>query len=104
RLVYVVVAAGALEYPRWQRRVVDTHAAAADLRAVEDQVVGLGADAARIGFELVDVFIARRRERMMHRVPASVLGVVLEERKLGDPEELEGVRVQQILFLRDRQP
>ena len=55
RLRLLVADAQPPEHPRLQRRVVDSDAAAADLAAVQHQVVGLRADRARIGLELVDV-------------------------------------------------
>ena len=35
---------------------MDTNTPAADLRAVDDDVVGLGADVGGVGFELAEVF------------------------------------------------
>ena len=64
---------------------VDTDRAAADLVAVEDQVVGLGEHLARVLVEERDVLGARHREGVVRRDPAA-LGL-LEEREVGDPEE-----------------
>src|SRR4029078_3444622 len=50
--------------------VVNTNRAAAELPAVEDDVVGLRQHLARIGFEHVQVFFARRGERVVYRIPA----------------------------------
>src|SRR5471032_267679 len=86
-----------------KRSFVDSHAAAADFGSVEHQVVGLRAHLARLALELVPVLVVRRGERMVHRVPAAVFRAVLEQRKVGDPEELELLRVQQVLLLRDRE-
>ena len=88
---------------RLQRGVVNPDAAAADFAAVQHEVVGLCAHRAGFALELVDVLVVRRRERMVHRIPAAVVLVVLEQREIGDPEELERVRVQQVLLLRDRE-
>ncbi len=68
--------------------IVDTNAAAAELPAVEDDVVGLGQHLARIGLEQVQILFARRGERVVHRVPALLVGVPVEQREVGDPEQL----------------
>ena len=49
---------------------MDSDAAAGDLRAVERQVVRAGAHALRRRLEQRHVLRPRRRERMVHRVPA----------------------------------
>ena len=38
--------------------LVDTEGAAAEFDAVEDQVIGLGIDVSRVGFQFVQVFVA----------------------------------------------
>ncbi len=68
--------------------VVNTDAAAADFRAVEDQVVSFGPGLAGIGGEQGDVFIHRRGEGVMNGDVAAVLLVPFEQREVGDPDEL----------------
>src|SRR5579885_355150 len=71
------------------RHVVDADRARAELPTVPDQVVVLTAHAGRV--RLVPLLAARRRrrERMVHERPASVL-VLLEQREVGHP--VEGLR------------
>src|SRR5215475_7214776 len=76
-----------LEDSRLYVRAVDSDRAAAQLGAVEDQVVGLGAHRTRIAFELVQVIVDRRGERVVHRVPSLVVFVVFEHREVDDPEQ-----------------
>ena len=87
-----------------QPRIVNPDRPTADLAPVEHPIVRLGADAAGIAFQPVEVFVERRRKWMVHRIPAAVFLVVLEQRKLGDPEESVRVRRNEILLLRDHQP
>ena len=82
------------EHLRLQVRLVNPDAAAADLDAVEDDVVGLGAHfAVAFFFEQREVVGVRAGERMMDRVPLVFRGVELQEREIGDPEEIELLRV-----------
>ena len=67
---------------------MDPHRAAAELDAVQDDVVGLGDAAAGIGLEPVLVAVLRARERMVHRAPALRGLVVLEHREVDHPERL----------------
>ena len=48
--------------------VVDSDGAAAGLRAVDHQVVGLGAGASRFIFEQIEILGPRRRERVVQRI------------------------------------
>ena len=67
---------------------VDTNAAAADLDAVENNIVRLCTDTTRIGFKPVDVRCNRARERMMHRRIVAGFLIVLEQREFVDPEKV----------------
>src|SRR5439155_8408437 len=93
----------ALKDARLQGGAMDTHAAAADFGPVEHEVVRLRPHRAWIALELLDVLVERRREWMVHRVPSPVFRVVFEQGEVGDPQKLEGLRVQQVLPLRDRE-
>ena len=84
---------------RLHRRVVDPNRAAAGLRAVDHQVVGLGAALARIGRQQFEVLLSRGGERMVHGGPGVFLGVPGEHRKLDDPGEVPGLRVVQLELL-----
>src|SRR5262245_12612374 len=82
---------------------MNSDAAAGNLRTVECKIVRAGADARRIALELGHIFRPGRRKRVVHRVPTLLLGVVVEKRKLGDPDELEVVGAQQVVRLCDVQ-
>ena len=73
-----------------QIRFVNPNAAAADLDAIQDNVVSFGAHFAE--FLLVEqrhIFRFRSGKRMMHRVPFIFLGAPLQERKIGHPKKIE---------------
>src|SRR3954465_13374229 len=76
--------------------VVDTDRAAAELLAVPDDVVGLRPRRARV----LEVKVARRRrERVVHRVPALPLLVPLHQRPVDDPDQPVLVLVDQAELL-----
>ena len=69
---------------------MNSDAAAADLDAVEDDVVGFGAHfAVALFVEQRQVVRFRTGERMMDGVPFVFVGVELEEGEIGHPEEIE---------------
>ena len=74
-----------------RRGIVNTNAATADFRAVQNQVVGLGADFARTGFQLGQIFIFGRGKRMMQRLKAFFVRVPFKQRKIHHPEKLDGL-------------
>ena len=78
---------------------VDTDRPAADLRAVEHDVVGARAQRARI---LEGA--GRRRERVVQRVPALLVRVPLEHREVDDPQQLVAALGDQVVAARDLQP
>ena len=67
---------------------MDTDRAAADLEAVEHEVVARAQDLARVALEQRHVLGARRGERVVRGDELVALLVVLEEREAGDPEEV----------------
>ena len=69
-----------------KRRVVDTDAAAADLDAVEHDVVRLREHLAGFSSSTVHVLSTRRGERVVHGDPPLLLLVPLEEREVGHPQ------------------
>src|SRR5262249_25465582 len=75
-----------IEDPLLYSLLVDTDRATADLLAIEHEVVRLGQDASRVALEALQVFVPRRGERMVHRLPAALVRVPFEERKIDDPE------------------
>ena len=83
--------------------VMNTNAAAAELPAVEDHIVGLRHHLARLRFKHVQIFFTRRGERVVHRVPALLVGVPVEQREVGDPGQLPLAFRNQVLSLRDLQ-
>ena len=64
---------------------MDADRAAADLLAVQHEVVGLGPRPARVASPAAAVLVARRREGMVHRVPALLLLVPLDQREVDRP-------------------
>ena len=78
-----------LEHFGLQFRVVDTDRTAADLGAVADEVVGVGAYAAGVAVYILYVLQLGRGEGMVHGVIALRLVVPLEEREVHDPERRE---------------
>ena len=72
-----------------QLGIVDTDRTAADLGTVADEVVGVGAHAARVAFEVGHVLGFGRGEGVMHRVEALRLVVPLEHREIHDPQRSE---------------
>ena len=69
-------------------RVVEPDGAAADLEAVEHEVVAVALHPARIGLRERHVLVVRPGEGVVRGRPAPRLLVVLEERRVHDPEEL----------------
>ena len=69
-----------------QLRVVDTDRTAADLRAVADEVVGVGPHATGVAVQVLYVFELGRGERMVHGVVTLGLVVPLEQREVDDPQ------------------
>ena len=69
--------------------VVYPYRAAAELRAVEHDVVGAGADLAGLGEHVLHVLVHRRGEGMVDGGVASAFVVPFKERELRDPEEAE---------------
>ena len=88
-----------LEHFGLQFRVVDTDRTAADLGAVADEVVGVGAYAAGVAVYILYVLQLGRGEGMVHGVIALRLVVPLEEREVHDPERRELFRVAQSQLL-----
>ena len=74
-----------LEDPLLERARVDADRAPADLLAVQHEVVGLRARGAGVGQPGLGVRVLRRRERMVHRVPAPLLLVPLDQRESRRP-------------------
>ena len=63
----------------------DTDGAAAQLGAVEDDVVGLGAAVLLVGLQLVQVLVHGSGEGVVHGHVAALFLTVLEHGELGDP-------------------
>ena len=87
------------EDQRLQLRIVNTDRTAADLGAVADEVVGVGAHASRIALEVLHVLGFGRREGVVHGVEALRLVVPLEHRKIHDPQRSELLRIAQAELL-----
>src|SRR5437660_6018848 len=69
------------------RLLMDADRATADLLAVQHEVIRLGQRASGIGFHQRHVLVAGCRERVVHRVPALLGGVVFEAGEVDDPRE-----------------
>ena len=78
-----------------QLRVVDTDRTAADLRAVADEVVGVGAHAARVAVEVLHILELGRGEGVVHGVVTLRFVVPLEQREVHHPQRGELLRVAQ---------
>src|SRR5437870_13888812 len=78
---------------------MDTDRAAPDLLAIEHEVVRLGQGAAGIALEPRQVLVPRRGERVMHGLPAALVRVPFEERKVDDPENGEAVLRDELVAL-----
>ena len=74
---------------------MDSDGAAADLRAVQHQVVGASLDRTGISLQLVKVFFTGRGEGVVHRLVTVLLVVVLEHRKVHHPEKIPGAGLDQ---------
>ena len=92
-----------LEDARLQRGVVNPDAAAADFATRSARGRRPLHAPRRVRLSSLSMSSSmRRRERMVHRIPPAIVAVVLEQREIGHPQELERLRVQQVLLLRDR--
>src|SRR6516225_9931864 len=80
---------------------MNTNASAAAFVAVNDEVIGFGANAALIGFQHGQILVTRGSEWMMVRHPSLFLLVPKERRKVDDPEDLE-VRLRIVIELERR--
>ena len=85
-----------VEHARLQFGAVDADRARGHLEAVQDHVVGLREDGARIALQQLLVLALGRRERMVLRRPAAPLLVLLEEREVDHEEELPLARGDQL--------
>ena len=70
---------------------MDADAAASDLDAVEDDVVGFGADFVElvVGFQKVEVVLVGACEGVVDGIPFLVFRGPFEEWEIDDPEEVE---------------
>ena len=76
-------------------RRVDPDGTAAQLAAVEHDVIGAGADVGLVGEDLIGVLLHGGGEGVVHGLEAALLLAPLEHGELRDPEEFEVVRIQQ---------
>ena len=76
-----------------QISLIDAQAAAADLDAVQNHVVSVRLDPSGVGHQVLDIFAARRRERMVHGLPALLFLVVFKHREVRDPEEFQRIGI-----------
>src|SRR5207245_6031420 len=68
---------------------MDSHAAAADLDAVQNDVICFRANFRKLLLvEQREIFRFWSRERVMHRVPLVLFGVPLQQRKICDPKKI----------------
>ncbi len=76
---------------------MDPDRAAADLGAVEDEVISFGPDLVGVRLEEREVFFVRRGEGVVHRDEALFLFAPLEEREVGHPAEGQAVPAASVL-------
>ena len=88
---------------RLQLLAVDTHRAAADLRAVQHHVVGLGHSRPGIGGERRRIIDLGGSERVVHRDPALRVRVPLEHREVDDPQRPPALH-EELQIVADLQP
>src|SRR5262249_55239058 len=86
RAAFLFADAERLERAVLQLAAMDTNRAAADLDAVEHEIVGAREHLFRRDLEQLFVLHARRRERMVRGGDLAVLD--LEQRRIGEPHEL----------------
>src|SRR5439155_13572255 len=72
-------------------RLVDTNRAAAQFPPINDYVVMLATDLFWVGGQERDVLGNRRSERMMTGIPAVLLLIETQERKIDHPEEIKSI-------------
>ena len=81
------------EHALLQGPVVDTNRSATYFHSVDDQVVGIGTHRAGIAVHQVHVFRQWTGKRMVHGVPASGIGIKLQQGEIYHPQglEIEGI-------------
>ena len=67
---------------------MDTHAAAAGLKAVHDKVIGARTGCQRIGLDLSDVGLSRQGERLVLGSVSLAVLIPVEQREVDDPQEV----------------
>src|ERR1044071_380015 len=78
-----------LEHFFLQRRFIDSHATAANLNAVQNNVVSLGPNLGKfLRLKQRHILRFRSSEWMMHGVPFVVLSTPFEERKICNPKKV----------------
>src|SRR5438093_5142486 len=82
---------------------MNSDAAAADFPSVQDDIVRFRADLSRIGIEKWQVLVRWRCERVIDRIPASIVGMPLDQWEVDDPCEFKRI-ANQILATRDIEP
>src|ERR1700719_4478659 len=94
-----------LEHFVLQLLLIDSHAAATDLHAVQNHIVSLGSNLGKfLRVKQRNILGFRPGEWMMHRVPFVFFCAPLEERKICDPEEMPDFAGRyEILHVRDAQ-
>ena len=92
------------EHLRLDLGTVNADAAAADLGAVQHNIIGPGSDLERVGFHELQVFFPGRGKGMVHGVVALLLGIPLHQREVRDPEEIELILVNELQPLAQEQP
>ena len=85
------------EHPLLHVGLVDTDAAAAELCAVQHEIVGIGADSLEVfllvGVKPLDMLRLRSGEGVVHRVETLGLVVPLEQREVDNPQRSEDLGV-----------
>ena len=67
---------------------MNTHGTAADFRAIQHHVIGFGECLARFGFQQILMAVGRGSEWMVQRLPAVLLLIPFEHRKIHYPQRL----------------
>ena len=89
-----------LEHLRLQILVMDSDRTAAQLYAVQNDIIGVCLDCQRIGIQKLQLIQLRAGERVMHRLERMVFFVLFEHREVNDPQQIVLIIVQKSHSLR----
>jgi len=92
---FLVAESQHLEHQLLDLLAVDPYRSPSYLDTVDNQVVGIGPNLARIGFHQAKVIGIRRSERMVHCIIARCLIIPFKKRKIKNPEGSKHISISQ---------